>query len=166
MDDNILTAAPIIDDDVLTIAQTKKLEREKRNLAAVGGFMAEVAGLAVALTIATVSGVALDNYMKEKYRASREEANMIKKIRRSMNCSENNYGCIESVCWSNCGPRLYSADWCVVKPPKSEVNIAPDGNDTVISIKTVHSVDFRCVTKNDCNPCWACASTCMLEGAD
>lgn len=74
-----------------------------------------------------------------------EEKDIEKLRRKSIDCNSNNYGCLSNMCWSNCGPRINSADWCF---STKEANTS----------KTV-----TCQHDSECKPCWKCASDCFME---
>lgn len=70
-------------------------------------------------------------------------------IKQRMDCSKNNYGCMQNICWTNCGPRNTSADWCFTTNQQSSNS---------------ENVTFaHCVKYTDCNPCWQCGASCILE---
>lgn len=85
-----------------------------------------------------------------KFAAKYAKDNEERLARRTIDCNLNNSGCMQNMCWTNCGPRLYSADWCYVTKnhtvPKKEIKIV------------------SCEKDSDCNPCWKCAFTCTMEG--
>lgn len=90
----------------------------------------------------------LDTQIKE--RADRKRAEYFGK--QAINCKLYNFGCIQNLCWANCGPRLRSSDWCLTT---NSTNLSTDN----ISI-------HKCKLDTDCDPCWKCASTCNLEGSN
>lgn len=105
----------------------------------------KVVGLAGSLVLAGVATSYIDSEIKQKYARDAEE----RLIRRTIDCSNNNFGCLEFICWSNCGPRLASADWCAT----TDGRVGPN--------KTVRVA--TCKTDADCNKCWPCATACRTE---
>lgn len=86
------------------------------------------------------------NIKKREAQAAKAEERL---ARKTINCEKNNVGCIQGVCWSNCGPRLSSVDWCFVTK-----------DDKVKPIEMV-----KCENDSDCKTCWPCATACIVEGA-
>lgn len=81
----------------------------------------------------------------------------------------------------NCGPRIYSADWCFAKDPFSNYTLVNDlemenGIEQVSSssITTETTVNKKaqdgptkyfktCRSDDDCNACYSCGSDCFIE---
>lgn len=99
-----------------------------------------------------VGGAAVSSVIDIEIRDKAERRRWEDFNRRTINCKQSNYGCIENHCWANCGPRLQSLDWCLTT------------NETKIDSKNV-SIS-GCMFDHDCDPCWKCASTCNLEGSE
>ena len=111
--------------------KTRALKRSKRvaPLVVAGGkIVGWTIGMALAGTVAAVGGA----YASEKF----AEKRLTEVKRAQIDCTSNNAGCIENRCYTNCGPRMLSSDWC---------------------FKLV-----ECNISSDCDPCWPCASTCFF----
>lgn len=108
--------------------------------------IAKMGGVAGTVIVAGTATSFIDSAIKEKYAKDAEE----RLIRRSIDCSQNNFGCIENLCWTNCGPRLSSADWCITTDGTKGIN------------NTVQVA--KCEKDGDCNKCWPCATSCKMEG--
>lgn len=96
----------------------------------------------------TASGVlttTVDAYIRASIAKKNEER--IKHL--TIDCLKNNFGCIENICWTHCGPRLSAADWCITTR-----------NDSV-PIDQLHHAS--CKIDHDCDPCLPCARECILE---
>lgn len=63
-----------------------------------------------------------------------------------MNVKKNNVGCLEGLCWSECGFDINSPGWCFTN--KGFLN----NNKTEIAAK--------CNFDSDCEPCWGCVTDC------
>lgn len=103
-------------------------------------------GVAGTIVLAGTATSFIDSAIKEKYAKDQEE----RLIRRTIECIQNNFGCLENYCWSNCGPRLASADWCVTTDGEKVEN------------NTIQAA--RCIKDSDCDKCWSCATSCRMEG--
>lgn len=77
--------------------------------------------------------------------------------RSRVNCSDMDYGCLDNVCWTSCGPRLSHRDYCFTYSP--DMN-RTSSHSIKVNNQTVH-LTF-CNTDSDCNSCWPCATTCTL----
>lgn len=100
-------------------------------------------------------------------------------VRESMDCSTNNYGCWQGNCWTNCGPRLQTSDYCVATngtvQQTAQMNIEKINLDihnahyglvipSARNISQIHFIPYaKCVTKLECSPCFECAGVCMSE---
>lgn len=79
--------------------------------------------------------------------------------RSKIDCMHNNFGCANNICWTNCGPRLHSDDYCFTTAP----------NDTSTRNHQVQLNENRtmllaiCINDNDCNSCWPCANSCTYR---
>lgn len=124
---------------------TKIKIRSKRgiHLAAIAPTAGKIIGWGVGMTAVGLATSYADTKIKE--------AMLSKSSRITINCSRNNFGCIENVCWSNCGPRLTSADWCFTSN---------------VSDTSPYKKIAACKKDSDCNPCWPCLSSCIAEGDD
>lgn len=87
--------------------------------------------------VASVAGSVATHYLNERENE--------KLTRKTIECRHSNFGCIGGYCWTNCGPRLFSADWCFTTKNTSELNYIP------------------CVLREECDPCLQCGSICHLE---
>lgn len=74
--------------------------------------------------------------------------------RAKIDCAQNQYGCLQNMCVSQCGPRLDKADWCYVGKNATAVS----GGDK----KKKRMEIAECEIATDCDPCWPCARTCNL----
>lgn len=122
------------------------LSRKPRAAGAMFATVGKMFGWTAAMTIAGVATSAIDTAINKP----REEKKKPEKSfgRKKFNCQQNNFGCLKDKCWTNCGPRIYSADWCNTK-------------------KNVTSKELvTCEEDTDCSPCWPCASSCTMELAD
>lgn len=124
-----------------------KVTRKTRGIGVVLPYIGRFVTFAGGMAVAGVATSAADNLIKDKIARDNEE----RLARRTIDCDLNNVGCIENLCWTNCGPRLYSADWCFVTKnvsvPKEKIQFA------------------ACERDSDCQPCWPCASACIMEGS-
>lgn len=101
------------------------------------------AGMAFAGAVASVAGAVAADALAAKRENERLE-------RSSIDCSKDHVGCIEGNCWSNCGPRVHSSDWCFT------TKTYPKQKNEKIQIA-------QCKTDRDCEVCWPCASTCYMD---
>lgn len=67
-----------------------------------------------------------------------------------IDCKFNNAGCLNNVCWSNCGSRFDKLDWCFT----GETSIV--NNTRTVQLNP-------CKHDSDCKPCFSCASECFRE---
>lgn len=179
---NLVIAAPniqennwnIIDEVSNNSTESEIIMRAKRDPVtmsmvglSIGKWVAGVVGLAIAMTGAGVSAVVVDHHLREESEIAREIRQEKKIKRRKLGCKENNFGCIENVCWSNCGPRIKSGDWCLTTKDETAY-----GNSTLTSNTTQPTITYKnngtaptatCVQDSDCDPCWRCAGGCLLE---
>lgn len=114
-----------------------------------GKFLGWTVALTTAGTIGSSSAVWLDHYM------SRNDYIFMKQ--QELSCHSFNYGCHEGLhlCWSNCGPRKNSADWCFTK------NASTNSSQST-PYGVVHKGKL-CNYNRDCNSCDLCASECFEE---
>lgn len=110
------------------------------------GFATKYSGIITALTAAGAASTVADVYIRDHMDKKAAE----RLSRKVIDCDLNNVGCIDNMCWTNCGPRLTSADWCLT------TKNATAGTDWLVA---------KCVHDEDCNPCWKCATTCIMENA-
>lgn len=116
-------------------------------IAALTPSLIKIGAWTVGMTVSGVAIAAADAAIKDAYSTKNEQ----KLARKAIECTLNNVGCIENLCWTNCGPRLYTADWCfTTKTGKIDENY--------------NSEIAKCKKDSDCDPCWPCGSVCTLEG--
>lgn len=112
-----------------------------------GKYVAWSGVLAGSATVGTGVGVWLD------HKLSRDDYSFAWELEHS--CKRFNYGCHNELCWSNCGIRTDSSDWCFTK--SSTVNstqLTPFG--MIENVKT-------CNSNEDCSACAGCASECFTD---
>lgn len=90
-----------------------KNRRVKRHiaLAQVLPTVGKVVAWSVGMGAVGVASSYADTKIKEASQIRIEE----NRFRLKIDCKKNIFGCIENICWTNCGPRLESADWCFTK---------------------------------------------------
>lgn len=125
----------------------QQISRKTRSIPAFLPVIGKLVAWTGTMTAAGVATSYIDTAIKEK--AAREQEERL--ARKSIDCELNNFGCIQNICWSNCGPRLYSADWCFVT---KNLTVSTEGN-----VELAH-----CEKDSDCQACWRCASSCIMEG--
>lgn len=123
------------------------LSRQKR-LAPGVIIAAKMLGWSVGMTVAGV-GFAVAGAYAADYLVQQRENEPLKRAR--IDCHSNNAGCFENICFTNCGPRLMSSDWCY-----TATSIQKGSNNTVFA---------ACTKDSDCDPCWPCASTCQTDSS-
>lgn len=64
-------------------------------------------------------------------------------------CEKDRYGCVNSMCWTSCGPRLTSQDFCLIT-----YNVPKNKSEPVQFIK--------CDNDKDCTNCLPCGSSCAM----
>lgn len=80
-------------------------------------------------------------------------------------CEKNSFGCAHKLCWATCGPRMKASDWCWTTPPSQNFK----GKILLTAVydnftKTEREFSFvPCDKQSDCDPCWACAGSCMMS---
>lgn len=137
------------------IASEGVMKREKRAVGAVIGPILPIIGkffgwgvaMSAAAAVGSATSVLIQDALNKKNAAESEE----KLRRRAVDCTLNHVGCVEGFCYSNCGPRIRSADWCFTTkqlPANKSEEIKPE----------LCKYDF------ECESCWPCASTCMMDG--
>lgn len=134
------------------INSTDKNDTKVRNVRALpaflgAGFLPGVGkavgyGLSMAAAGMTISG--FNHFMDDYYLEKRAKQKI---TRRRIDCAENNFGCAQNLCWTNCGPRIDYADWCFTT--------------TNITSKVIQFI--KCETDADCSPCLPCAGVCMFD---
>lgn len=84
---------------------TKPHKISKRNTGKILQKFIEILGIG---GVTLLAGVGITEYSNMRSQQL-EEATL---VRARLNCKKNNFGCFDGYCWSNCGPRLSSGDWC------------------------------------------------------
>lgn len=100
------------DDQKRSLRRKRTLEEvNNRNVRAIPAFVVPAVKM-IGYTAGIIAGgaavSAIDIKMRE-YAAIKAEERLRRKI---ITCDQGNYGCIQNICWTNCGPRLDSSDWC------------------------------------------------------
>lgn len=114
---------------------------------AVPAFIPTVGNMIGWAAVMTAAGAAT-SYIDHKIRESSENEKEERLARKIIDYERNNFGCIADLCWTNCGPRLGTGDWCFITK-----------NITVKPIKFL-----ECKVDTDCNPCLPCGMSCVMEG--
>lgn len=99
--------------------------------------------------------------------------------RRPLDCNKNHFGCLNGNCWTNCGPRLTSSDYCFTAKGTVEATTKYNieyidskiysENSGVLYVSETNSSLYnfipyaKCITNNQCNKCYECASACFSE---
>lgn len=135
------------------IVRPKPLFRRKRSF---GKMMANAFKKAGATTIKTggsimkwggiyVVGSAGSKYIERKMDQSFDQED---NERANWNCHKNNFGCMRGRCWTNCGPRVKTADYCYTtyKIPQN----------TTEKVKLI-----KCNYDSQCANCLPCGTTCV-----
>lgn len=80
-------------------------------------------------------------------REANERQNSERLNRRTLDCSTNNKGCVQNICWTNCGPRITSSNWCFTTTKEPVANL---------------TIEYaKCIFDDDCNSCLPCGSACF-----
>lgn len=104
---SVATSA-LLTDPIEPPPKTRKI-RVRRNAAGFSRLIVKVLSYFAYEGVAFLGGVGTNEY--NNYRTAQIESRLRRQV---INCRLNNYGCLEGVCWSNCGPRLRSGDWCLL----------------------------------------------------
>lgn len=152
------------------INSTDAIISRKRRIAPLLGIALRYSALGAVMAGAGIATTAVDAKIRDNYLAKHME----RLSRRTIDCSLNNFGCIDEVCWSNCGPRINSADWCLTRSNVTAVTAAPKPtavNDVKKDAKAAASKptppkSTKCSVDSDCNPCWSCIGSCIMDGMD
>lgn len=120
----------------------KRAIRNRRAIPAIAIFAAKLIAWSTA-TAAVGVGVVM-------YDRSTMETVLNKRVQ--FDCKTNNYGCLMNICYRNCGPRAYAADWCLA---------GSISKNTTTNVKTIYLM--TCDDPTDCDPCLSCVSSCMLD---
>lgn len=128
---------------------------------AVGNWLFNVAAATTAMTAFSTGVVAFNHHVRENVQKEilieDEEKTRIK-----LGCEENNFGCMQNTCWSNCGPRIKSGDWCLTVADNK--TIEKGGNQITLKYRDNTTVSpTSCNYDSDCDPCWSCVGACLLE---
>lgn len=143
--------------------------REKRFAgAAVGHALKKVALRAGADFIVWTGILTSVNAIDAEYKNNLKNKNIEKRLRARSDCKTFNFGCIENLCWTNCGPRLNSDDWCITTPPEDRASVEVEesvmSNNNKTIRKSKKTTFASCFNDADCDPCWKCGGTCVLQG--
>lgn len=117
-----------------------------------------IIALVVGVTVAVVT-VFLSDYLQGR----RDEDNrqfmlqlMVHEINRThINCLGNNYGCLEGLCWTDCGPRSSIDTFCFTANPDPNQN-----KNIFLQVKDKNVTISQCDNDSQCHPCWPCATVC------
>ena len=107
-------------------------------------------GWTVILSSANILTTVVDNTMKDAM-LKKQQQQQERLARVKLDCNLNNVGCVQNICWSNCGPRVNSADWCFTRSRE----LTSNGSMVLAT----------CKNDEDCPKCLPCASSCIMEGA-
>lgn len=132
----------------------KVLSRKGRGIAFLP-YLAKFSGWTMIMVAGTAASTAVELGMRDLHEKSTLE-------RKSFDCKKNNYGCMQNVCWTNCGPRLGSFDWCITLNTTITIDqMRLDDENGVLRIEAAY-----CEKDSDCNPCWTCGGICRMESND
>lgn len=134
-------------DSSISSEKNDMLIRDKRAFPVLGVIMPVIGkyfGWSMAMAAAGVATTTADQFIRE-YITNKNSNKLI--YRRRVDCAGNNYGCVQNVCWTNCGPRLEAIDWCFTTRNYTE---------------NVYEL-AKCTVNTDCDPCLPCAGSCMFD---
>lgn len=139
------------------LRRNNQVARNRRAIGAVvGRFVAKYTAWLAVMVAAGVTSSAAEQYFIYHF----NEKAMESMKRRTIDCTSNNFGCLNNLCWTNCGPRLTSNDWC----------IASNGvytNVTTFDVQTNHTTTRKkmhpavCEHDDDCEACFRCQKSCI-----
>lgn len=140
----------------MSVTNKSHVGRSRRSFAAVGKFAAKYAAwLAVMVSAGVTSSAA------EQFFANHFEEKRIEKLRRlTFDCNTNEFGCLNGRCWTQCGPRSNTIDWCITSYGHKYENVTKFDfimNATVIRKQYLPAV---CEVNEDCGPCLRCTKGC------
>lgn len=110
----------------------------------IGQNAARMAGWGVTMAAAGVATTFADLEIRRAYESQNERRRQLG--RKPLDCNLNNFGCVNQMCWVNCGPRIFSSDWCLAT------------SNTTQPMQVA-----KCATDEDCDSCFKCAMTCVSE---
>lgn len=167
-----------------SFAKKSLAQRNKRAVGLIFGVIARYLLLGSVMAGAAVGASVVDRAISENSIITDHS----RVARPSIDCAKSNFGCANNICWSNCGPRLMSGDWCLTTHKNATLtytgpSIALQYNLTNIPqpmnhmnphlvnssrhlLKKRKITYAECETTADCNPCWKCAGTCIIDGYD
>lgn len=132
-------------------------KRSSRAIPAFAKSAGKFGGWGAAMLAISAASSIIDTYIK-----SANEEKLMELVRKKFDCKKNNYGCIQNVCWSNCGPRIGSADWCITtkdnKTATIETSEIEENNALTLKFNPV-----ECEKDVECDPCWVCGASCKIE---
>lgn len=138
-------SAAIVENSLKTTTNQTLVRKARALPAAFLPAIGKFAGWTAAMAIAGIATTAADVAIRDMV-AKDNEARL---ARQTIDCDLNHFGCIQGLCWTNCGPRLSAADWCFTTK-----------NDSVNNPELV-----SCKFDRECDSCWSCGTACILEGA-
>lgn len=166
------SATPLKNIDIDIDIEDKNKIREPRNaLRAVSKYAAKL--IANALTYTSVA-IAVNKVQKEIDKHEEENA-----VRTPLKCDSNNVGCLNGICWTNCGPELQSSDYCfttrgtlqenrIMNISNIDPKVHNEKTGVLFESSTNSSLfDFipfaKCTNSLQCDKCFECANSCFSE---
>lgn len=177
-----------LDPVMQTLANAIEHSRQKRN--PIAAYLSANAGKILAQTLvwstaSTVGGIAT-GVAGAVVNAHYEDEQISRTLRRrKIECLHNNRGCVKiqgvrwGICWTNCGPRVYSSDWCFTESKykmnattttttttETPANITTTGTPTPTptpkpEVESLPEPNYaKCFKDSDCDPCAECAIPC------
>lgn len=160
-------------DDPAIISASENKTLSKRNVvaaapvaagAAAGGFFTTFAGQVTIMTVIslitgsvlTFGGLFLGDYLARRREDDYRNMTSPSLNRSRIDCRQNNFGCSDNICWTNCGPRLQSDDFCFTSSPTGK-----SSHSIIVANVTLNLA--MCIKDSDCDPCWSCASSCTFH---
>lgn len=124
------------------------IRRKRRAFGAILPAVGRLGALTVVMTGVGVETSYIDTKMKERMEERLLDQRIDRLARHKLDCGKYNYGCMQGNCWTNCGPRVSAADWCY----------------TTKNATDLKNVKFQpCTNHGDCDPCWTCAASCIMD---
>lgn len=144
---NMVSSIPVKKNGRTNSSGKNYMEVRKRRavpFARIASTAGKYAGWAIAMAAAGIVTTSADHMIREYI----IKTNAGKKVaRKRIDCTTNNFGCVQNICWTNCGPRVDYTDWCFTTR-----NLTENVYDLA-----------KCETDLDCNPCMSCAGSCMFD---
>lgn len=107
-------------------------------------------------SLLTFGGLFLGDYLARRREDDYRNMTSPSLNRSRIDCRQNNFGCSDSICWTNCGPRLQSDDFCFTSSPTGK-----SSHSIIVANVTLNLA--MCIKDSDCEPCWPCASSCTFH---